>query len=107
MNNDYSVALEHVFTQIELDLISVNWIFSQRTNILILFQAHMLNVCVHELLLVTLIQQQAIDQHKCEDGARTEISSFLNSRSNTNQPWGELEFGLHWKYSNMGTTPSI
>ena len=60
-----------------------------------LFQAHMLNVCVHELLLVTLIQQQAIDQHECEDAARTETSSFLNSRTNMNLPWGELVFGLH------------
>ena len=55
----------------------------------------MLNVCVHELLLVTLIQQQAIDQHECEDAARTETSSFLNSRTNMNLPWGELVFGLH------------
>lgn len=53
-------------------------------------QAHVLNVCVHELLLVRLVEQQAIDENEWEDGARTEISSFLNSRANASQPWGEL-----------------
>ncbi len=50
----------------------------------------MLNVCVHELLLVTLIEEQTIDQDACEDGARTEISSFLSSHTNTSEPWGKL-----------------
>ena len=65
---------------------------SSSTIILILFmsQAHVLNVCVHELLLVKLVEQQAIDENEWEDGARTEISSFLNSCANASQPWGEL-----------------
>ena len=55
-----------------------------------LFQAHTLNVCVHELLLVTLIKEETIDQGVCKDGAQTEMSSFLTSHTNTSEPWGEL-----------------
>ena len=75
--------------------------------ILFLFQAHLLNVCVHELLLLRLVEQQAIDENEWEDGARTEISSFLNSRANASQPWGELQFCLHLKSGNKGTSLSI
>ena len=72
-----------------------------------LFQAHLLNVCVHELLLVTLIEQQAVDESDCEDGTPTEISSFLNSCTNASQPWGEFEFCLHLKSGNKGGSPLI
>lgn len=91
------VVLEYAFTQIQLD-----FYFD-----LLLFQAHLLNVCVHELLLLRLVEQQAIDENEWEDGARTEISSFLNSRANASQPWGELQFCLHLKSGNKGTSPSI
>lgn len=49
----------------------------------------MLNVCVHELLLATLIEEQIISEDICEGAARTKISSFLKTDINSSEPWGK------------------
>lgn len=41
-------------------------------------EAHLLNVCVHELLIVTLSEEQIITDDFFHDAARTKISSFLH-----------------------------
>lgn len=53
-------------------------------------QPHILNVCVHELLLVTLIEEQIVSEDTCEDATRTKISSFLKTDTNTGEPWCKL-----------------
>ena len=55
-------------------------------------QAHILNLCLHELLLVTLIEEQIISEDTCDVEKRTEISSFLKSDIKTTEAWGELTF---------------
>lgn len=53
-------------------------------------EAHMLNVCVHELLLTTLAEEKTIQLDNApEVGTRTDISSILSNCSSISGPWGK------------------
>ena len=49
-----------------------------------------MNLCVHELLLVTMIEDQIISNVTCDVGKQTKISSFLKSEEMSTKPWGKL-----------------
>ena len=83
----YEICL-HFF----LDCLSFHvWPFRSTTCIsFCLPQAHILNLCVHELLVVTLYEARIVDEDLCQDVSKTEISSFLNNDTNANELFGEL-----------------
>ena len=63
------------------------------------FQAHLLNVCVHELLIVTLSEEQIITDDFFHDAARTKISSFLHlTNLGTREPVQLGELSLQNKH---------
>ena len=51
-----------------------------------------MNLCVHELLLVAMIEDQIISNVTCDVGKQTKISSFLKSEEISTKPWGKFHF---------------
>ena len=49
-----------------------------------------MNLCVHELLLVAMIEDQIISNVTCDVGKQTKISSFLKSEEISTKPWGKF-----------------
>ena len=49
-----------------------------------------MNLCVHELLLVAMIEDQIISNVTCDAGKQTKISSFLKSEEISTKPWGKF-----------------
>ena len=58
-----------------------------------------MNLCVHELLLVTMIEDQIISNVTCDVGKQTKISSFLKSEEMSTKPWG--------KFHSLFQSPSL
>ena len=49
-----------------------------------------MNLCVHELLLVAMIEDQIISNVTCDVAKQTKISSFLKSEEISTKPWGKF-----------------
>ena len=49
-----------------------------------------MSLCVHELLLVAMIEDQIISNVTCDVGKQTKISSFLKSEEISTKPWGKF-----------------
>ena len=49
-----------------------------------------MNLCVHELLLVAMIEDQIISNVTCDVGKQTKMSSFLKSEEISTKPRGKF-----------------